>query len=149
MVTGALAQVTADLLRRLDINVDVALSDSGTVTQRRRSMEPLDKGGWSVGCWSFPGLWFLNPATHILLRGNSRDAWFGWPTAPRLETLRDEWIAATDLGEQKRIAREIQVVGMDELPCIPLGCVYRNTALAANLRDRVVGMPFFWNIRRA
>lgn len=149
VVTGALAQVTADLLRRLDINVDVALSDSGTVTQRRRSMEPLDKGGWSVGCWSFPGLWFLNPATHILLRGNGRDAWFGWPTAPRLETLRDEWMAATAPDEQKRIARAIQVAGMDELPCIPLGCVYHNTALAANLKDRVVGMPFFWNIRRA
>ncbi len=149
VVTGALAQVTADLLRRLDVNVEVALSDSGTVAQRRRSMEPLDKGGWSVGCWSFPGLWFLNPATHILLRGNGREAWFGWPTVPRLETLRDEWMAATAPDEQKRIAREMQVVGMDELPCIPLGCVYRTTALSANLRDRVVGMPFFWNIHRA
>jgi len=58
-------------------------------------------------------------------------------------------MAATAPDEQKRIARAIQVAGMDELPCIPLGCVYHNTALAANLKDRVVGMPFFWNIRRA
>ena len=149
VVTGALAQVAADLYRRLGLNVDVALTDSGTVVQRRRSMEPLDKGGWSVSCWSFPGLWMLNPATHILLRGNGRDAWFGWPTAPALETLRDQWIDATSFDEQKRIAREMQLVGMDELPCIPLGCLYRSTALAADLKDRVVGMPFFWNIRRA
>jgi peptide/nickel transport system substrate-binding protein len=149
VATSALAQVTADLLRRLDMNVEAALSDSGTVVLRRRSMEPLDKGGWSVGCWAFPGLWFLTPATHILLRGNGKEAWFGWPTAPRLEQLRDQWMDATSPDAQQRIAREIQVVGMDELPCIPLGCVYQSTALAADLKDRVVGMPFFWNIRRA
>ena len=148
VVTAALTQVAADLFRRLDINLDADLSDSGTVVQRRRSMEPLDKGGWSVGHWSFPGLWFMNPATHILLRGNGKSAWFGWPTAPRLEALRDEWMQAPDLAAQKRIAREMQVVGMDELPCIPLGCPFRSTALASDLKDRVIGMPFFWNIRR-
>ncbi|MCW3475240.1 ABC transporter substrate-binding protein [Limobrevibacterium gyesilva] len=149
VTTAALTQVAADLLRRLGLNLDAALTDSGTVVQRRRSMQPLDKGGWSVGCWAFPGLWFINPATHILLRGNGRDAWFGWPTAPRLEALRDQWMEATDLAAQKRIAREIQVVAMDELPCIPLGCVYRSTAMRRDLKDRVVGMPLFWNIRRA
>ena len=30
---------------------------------------------------------------------------------------------------------------MDELPCIPLGCIYRNTALRSDLTDRVTGMP--------
>jgi peptide/nickel transport system substrate-binding protein len=149
VTTAALVQVAADLLRRMDINLDVAFSDSGTVVQRRRSMEPLDKGGWSLSCWSFPGLWFLTPATHILLRGNGRDGWFGWPTAPRLETLRDQWMAAPDFANQQRIAREIQEVAMDELPCIPLGCVYRSTAMNSDLKDRVVGMPLFWNIRRA
>ena len=149
VTTAALTQVAADLFRRLGLNLDAALSDSGTVVQRRRSMEPLDKGGWSVGCWSFPGLWFLNPATHILLRGNGRDAWFGWPTAPRLEEMRDHWMATSDLDVQKEIAREIQVAAMDELPCIPLGCVYRSTVMSRDLRDRVTGMPFFWNIRRA
>lgn len=148
VTTAALAQVTADLLPRLGIDLDAAFSDSGTVVQRRRSMEPIEKGGWSVGCWAFPGLWFLTPATHILLRGNGRDAWFGWPSAPRLETLRDEWMDAADEDARRRIARAIQEAAMDEIPCIPLGCTYRSTAMNRDLKDRVVGMPFFWNIRR-
>ena len=69
--------------------------------------------------FGFPGLWFQNPATHILLRGNGRDAWFGWPSIPRLEELRDAWMESTDLATQQRIARDMQIVGMHELPCIP------------------------------
>lgn len=73
----------------------------------------------------------------------------GRPAPARLEELRDRWMAAPDLEAQRRIAREVQVAAMDELPCIPLGRVYRSKAMARDLRDRVMGMPFFWNIRRA
>ena len=58
-------------------------------------------------------------------------------------------MAASDPDAQKGIAREIQVAAMDELPYIPLGCVYRSTVMNRDLKDRVTGMPFFWNIRRA
>jgi peptide/nickel transport system substrate-binding protein len=147
-VTNSMALVTADLFPRLGFNFEAALVEGASVTQRRRSMEPVEKGGWSVSCWSFPGLWFQNPATHILLRGNGRDAWFGWPTVPKLEELRDAWMDATDLATQQRLAREMQVVGMDELPCIPLGALYRVTALNTALKDRLPGFPIFWNLRR-
>ena len=146
--TNAMAQVTADLFPRLGFNFEPTLMDGGSVTQRRRSMEPVDKGGWSVSCWAFPGLWFQNPATHILLRGNGKDAWFGWPTIPRLEELRNDWMETPDQDRQKQIARQIQEVGMQELPCIPLGAIYRVTALRKNLVGREVGFPIFWNIRR-
>ncbi len=149
VVTKALTEVAADVFQRLGMNLDLALSDSGTVVQRRRSMEPLERGGWSVGCWSFPGLWFVDPSTHILLRGNGRDAWFGWPIVPKLEELRNAWLETPDLDGQQRIAREMQVVGMDELPCIPLGSVFQSTALRRDLKDRVLGFPIFWNLRRA
>jgi peptide/nickel transport system substrate-binding protein len=43
----------------------------------------------------------------------------------------------------------MQVVAMDELPAIPLGAIFRSTALRSSLKDRVIGMPIFWNIRRA
>jgi len=147
--TASLAQVTADLLPRIGFDLEPMLVDNASVVQRRRSMEPVERGGWSVSCWAFPGLWFENPATHILLRGNGREAWFGWPTAPRLEALRDAWLEAPDLAAQQRIAREIQIVAMDELPCIPLGAIYRSTATSRTLQGRVTGFPIFWNIARA
>jgi len=147
--TASLAQVAADLLPRLGFNLEPMLVDNASVVQRRRSQESPERGGWSVSCWAFPGLWFENPATHILLRGNGRDAWFGWPSAPRLEALRDAWMAAPDLASQQRIARELQVAAMDELPSLPLGAIYRTTALSRGLRDRVTGFPIFWNLKRA
>jgi peptide/nickel transport system substrate-binding protein len=147
-VTGTMAQVTADLMPRLGFNFEAALLDSASVTQRRRSMEPVENGGWSLSCWAFPGLWFENPGTHSLIRGNGKDAWFGWPTAPRIEALRDEWLVAPTPEAQQRLAREMQVVAMDELPSIPLGCLYRLTALKRSLRGRVAGFPIFWNLRR-
>ena len=39
-------------------------------------------------------------------------------------------------------------MAMDELPSIPLGCFYSNTALRRDLADRIPGPSLFWNIRR-
>lgn len=120
---SALTQVGIDLFRRLGMNLDVQLTDWATVVARRPSKERADKGGWSVSFYSNPGFDLLNPATNAILRGNGAGAWFGWPTIPRLEELRDQWFDAAEPSAQKAITREMQVVAMRELPFIPLGGV--------------------------
>jgi peptide/nickel transport system substrate-binding protein len=42
------ATVTAELLKKIGMNVDLVSSDWGTVTQRRAKMEPVEQGGWSI-----------------------------------------------------------------------------------------------------
>jgi len=42
----ALAAVTEDLLKRLDMNVDAQALDWATAVQRRAKTDPVDKGGW-------------------------------------------------------------------------------------------------------
>ena len=37
------------------------------------------------------------PKTSIL--GNGQNAWFGWPTSPRIEQLRTDWFNAPDAAE--------------------------------------------------
>jgi len=64
----AMTQVAADLFRRLGFNMDLALSDWGTVIQRRASREPLDKGGWSALLTSFTSYDFLDPAPGSMRR---------------------------------------------------------------------------------
>ena len=145
---SALTQVGIDLFRRLGLNLDIQLTDWATVVSRRPNKEPVEKGGWSVSFYSNPGLDLLNPATNAILRGNGAGAWFGWPTIPRLETLRDQWFDAAEPAAQAAITREMQVVAMEELPFIPLGGLRSFTATQGSLRDRVVGFPIFWNIRR-
>ena len=145
---AAMSQVAADMFRRLGVNLDFVQMDWGTTVQRRASREPLDKGGWSVLCTAFDAFDFLDPSGHFPLRANGANAWFGWPDIPRLEALRDAWFEAPDLEAQKRIAREIQAVALDEVVYVPLGSYLQLTGLRRNLENRVVGPPLFWNIRR-
>lgn len=119
------------------------------MVQRRASREPLDKGGWSAFCTAFAPFDFLDPSGHYPLRGNGAGAWFGWPTIPKLEELRDAWFLAPDLPAQQRLAREMQRVALDEVAYIPLGSYMSMTALKKDLKDRVDGFAIFWNIKRA
>ncbi len=149
LAPAAMTQVGADLVRRLGFNADIVITDWGTTVQRRTSREPVANGGWSMLFTSFSSFEFLDPAAHTPLRGNGAAAWPGWPTAPRLEELRDAWFEAPEGEAQKRICREMQEVAMDELPYIPVGAYVSNTALRRDLRGRVPGFAIFWNIGRA
>ncbi|MBE9604831.1 ABC transporter substrate-binding protein [Acetobacteraceae bacterium H6797] len=144
----AMTQVGADMLRRLGMNADIALSDWGTVVTRRTSKEPVDKGGWSMLFTSFSSFDFVDPASHGPLRGNGASAWPGWPDMPQLEKLRDDWFLAPTLDAQKAIARDMQRVVMDELPYVPVGAYKSMTAINKNLTGRVPGFAIMWNLRR-
>jgi ABC-type transport system substrate-binding protein len=144
----AMTQVAADLFKRLGFNQDVALSDWGTVIQRRASKEAVEKGGWSVLCAAFSSFDFADPAVHPLLRGNGAGGWFGWPTIPALESLRANWFDAPDDATREAICAEIQHVALDEVAYIPLGIYSGFTAMRSNLTDRVNGFALFWNLRR-
>ncbi len=147
LAPAALTQVAADLFRRLGFNMDLALSDWGTVIQRRASQEPLERGGWSALLTSFTSYDFLDPALHPLARGNGVKGWPGWPTLPRLEQLRDAWFDAPDPAARKAICDDIQRVVIDEVAWVPVGGYLSMTALRRNLVDRVNGFAIFWGLR--
>jgi len=148
LAPSALTQVAADMFRRLGVNMELALSDWGTVIQRRTSREPVDKGGWSVLCTASSSFDQADPAAHSMIRGNGTAGWPGWPSIPKLEELRNAWFDAPTLDEQKRIAVEIQRIALDEVSYIPLGSYFGKTALRRNLTGRVPGLMLLWNLRR-
>jgi peptide/nickel transport system substrate-binding protein len=149
LAPSAISQVCADLFRRLGMNLDAPSMDWGTAVQRRTSREPVEKGGWSVVLTTFGSFEFADPAGHFPLRGNGLGGWPGWPSLPQLEALRDAWFDAPDLAAEQAIAREIQTVAMDELPYIPLGAYWTNTARRRTVTDRVPGFAIFWNLKKA
>ncbi len=146
---NALALVAADMLQKCGLNVDLQAMDWGTVIQRRASKSPPQQGGWSVFFTTLTGNDMSNPATNLALRGNGANAWFGWPTAPRLEALRSEWLDAADLASQQRIAAEIQAQGFVDVPFLPLGEFFQPTVYRRSLQGMLKGMPLFWNLRQA
>lgn len=145
----ALTQVAGDLFRRLGFNQDLALSDWGTVIQRRASREPLERGGWSALLTAFASFDFSDPAMHPLLRGNGLQGWPGWPTIPQLETLRDAWFETPDEPSRRTIAADMQRVAIEEVAFVPVGAYLVATSLRRNLVDRVPGFAIFWGLKRA
>jgi peptide/nickel transport system substrate-binding protein len=145
---NALAVVAADMLTKSGFNVDAQTTDWGTVLQRRTSKAPAGQGGWSVFCSSFAGIDMANPATNLPLRSNGPDAWFGWPDSPKIEALRDRWLVAPDLASQQAIARDIQIQAFTDVPYLPLGQYFQQTAQRKTLTGTLKGLPIFWNVRR-
>jgi peptide/nickel transport system substrate-binding protein len=145
----AMGLVAADLFRQIGMNLDLVATDWGSVLRRIVNTEPPDRGGWNVMCTFTAATSQINPAAHNMIRGNGRNASFGWPTAPELERLRDEWLfEAKDDADRLRIGRAMQRQAFIDVPYIPLGLWYQNTAYRANLTGVLKGLPLFWNVRR-
>ncbi len=142
----ALAEVAADELRQVGMNVDVQSGDWGTVSTRRANRGPLDKGGWSIFVTGLSNA--LDPGGHLGLRANGAKAWFGWPDSPRLEALRRDWIAAPNVGAQAAICADLQRQAFLDVPCIPLGEYRGLTAHKADLSGFAPGAALFFGVKR-
>ncbi len=146
---NAIAEVGADMLRKIGMNVDQVAADWGTVVQRSVSRQPLDKGGWSMFASFTGGIDAGTPGNNNLLRGNGPAAYNGWPTAPKLEALRDQWLASDDLALQRSLCRQIQDQAWEDVPFLPLGSYDQPTAYRSDLTDMLKGLILFTNVRRA
>lgn len=141
--------VTADLLKRLGMNVELVETDWGSVVQRRGSRAPVAQGGWSIFHTWWPSLTIYTPAVNPTLRGQGERGWFGWYENPRVETLAAEWLDAPDDASRAAIAEKIQVESFREAPIVPLGQFFMRTAYRANLTGFLQGAaPYPWNVRR-
>jgi peptide/nickel transport system substrate-binding protein len=146
---NALSLVTADILRRLGMNLELVATDWGTLVQRRASREPVDKGGWSLIHTTASGTDLAIPAIHLFLRANGRNAWFGWPEDAEIERLREEWLSAGDPAEAKRIGEGLNARAMEVLPYIPLGFYWQPSAWRRNVTGAFrAPATVFWNIAK-
>jgi peptide/nickel transport system substrate-binding protein len=140
----AVAQVGADLLKRIGFNIDLQTMDYGTQIQRRASKMPAAQGGWNVIFNWFNGYNRYDPAAHLGIT----PTWVGWVPVPEIEALRAKWFEAGDLKSRQEIARQIQMLVWRDVPYIPLGTYYPTTAY----RRGLTGIPHsgvtFFNIAR-
>ncbi|WP_149541083.1 ABC transporter substrate-binding protein [Siccirubricoccus phaeus] len=146
---GPMGQVTADLLQRLGMNVELVETDWGSVVQRRTSRESVDKGGWSIFHTWWASISIINPAVNATVRGQGERGWFGWYRNDRVEELAAQWLQAATEADRKRLADEIQKESLENVPVLPLGEFFIRTAY----RDSLDGIlkassPLFWSVRR-
>jgi peptide/nickel transport system substrate-binding protein len=142
--------VVAQELTNAGFNVDDQAMDWATVQARRTNRGPLNEGGWSMFPTVTPVPEQTTPLVGMFMRGNGKDAFFGWPEDAETERLYDTWLATADPAEQTRLERQYELRAYETVPFIPLGRYLQTSAW----RDNVTGIlkgpcVVFWNIAKS
>ena len=149
-ITKAQGDVTADLLRRLGMNVDFVATDWGTVGQRRALRNPPGQGGWSMFHTWHAGADAINPVVYNAVRANGDGAWFGWPNIPAVEAEVPNWLAATTLEQERAAVGRLNRAAMENVVYAPTGFFLFYQAWRANVSGIVKGpIPFAWGVSKS
>ncbi len=149
-IVKAQGDVTADLLKRLGMNVDFVATDWGSVIARRAQKTPIGQGGWSMFHSWHAGADCTNPAAYTAIRASGDKAWFGWPDVPAVETEVTNWFDATTLEAEKGAIARLNKAAMESVVFAPTGFFSINQAWRSNISGIVKGpLPFHWGVSKA
>ncbi|RVT90677.1 ABC transporter substrate-binding protein [Rhodovarius crocodyli] len=149
-ITKAFGDVTADLLKRLGMNVDFVATDWGTVGQRRAVKAPPAQGGWNIFFSWHAGADCTNPAAYQAIRATGDGAWFGWPNIPEAEAKVAEWYAAPNLDAEKAAIRGLNRASLEHVTYAPTGFFLGYTAWRSNISGIVKApVPFAWGVSKS
>ncbi|HEY5830732.1 MAG TPA: ABC transporter substrate-binding protein [Hyphomicrobiaceae bacterium] len=146
----AMGEITADLLKKIGMTVDVVATDWGTVGQRRASKNPPGQGGWGMFHTWHAGSDCASPVGNIAIRTNGEKAWFGWPDNAEVEKDIAAWYDAKSLDEEKAIIARVNKAGMEHVTYIPTGFYFGYQAWRTSLDGVGNGpLPWFWGPKKA
>jgi peptide/nickel transport system substrate-binding protein len=141
--------VVAQQLREAGFKVDLQAADWQTVVGRRASQKPPKDGGWNMFFTNWASADVSNPIANLTIGGQGKSGgWFGWAEDSKIEQLKDAFVRAPSLEEQKKVAAEIQQEAYDQVLYIPLGQYQAPSAWRKSLTGVLDGpaTPIFWNI---
>lgn len=144
----AWGDVTVDLLKRLDMKVDFAAVDWGTLIARRVQKSPPHQGGWQMFISGYFGVEFPDPS-HRTLRANGNEVSNGWANDPQIEAEIAAWYDSTSLDEEKTIVRRLNRLALDHVVYAPLGVLMRHYAWRKNVSGIMQApLPLFWGVSK-
>jgi peptide/nickel transport system substrate-binding protein len=143
------APVTKSLLEQGGFKVDMQSMDWQTVVTRRTKREPANQGGWNIFHTFAPATDLMNPVSNPYMAANGDKAWFGWPTDPEMEKLRETFSKETDPAKAKELARAIQDRALETAQYGWIGQWYGPGAARANITGWLKApAPVMWNIEK-
>jgi peptide/nickel transport system substrate-binding protein len=149
-IAKAQGDVTADLLKRLGVNVDFAAVDWGTVGARRVMKTPPGQGGWQMLHTWHAGADCVNPAVAVGVRATGDKGLYGWPDVSEVEAQVTAWYEAKTLEEEKAAVRRLNKAALDNVVYAPTGFFLTYQAWRKNVTGVVKGpMPFFWGVAKS
>jgi len=142
--------VVSAALRRAGFNVELKAMDWQTLVGVCGSQKSPAEGGWNIFASNSILATSGSPITNFTLAAAGLTSWVGWPSVPEIEALRNRFARATDPGERKQIAADIQKLAIDEGVIMPLGQFLRPAAYSTRLTDLVESpVTVFWNLKKS
>ena len=130
-------------------NIDAQPMDWGTVQTRRNNRGQLNEGGWSMFPTVTPVAEMRSPLVAMFMRGNGKNAFFGWPEDPETERMYDEWLGLSDPVEQTKLERDYVLRAYETVPFVPLGRYVQSSAWRENITGILKGPSIvFWNVKK-
>ncbi|SDJ98984.1 peptide/nickel transport system substrate-binding protein [Bradyrhizobium sp. Rc2d] len=145
-------ELTAQLLRGIGMNVELAPGDRSAMVKRRALKTPVAEGGWSMimGPWGAGSFDDLVGNDLTLMNGDK--AWIGWPKDDKYEALRAQWPDAKSVEERKALARKLQQAWWDHAGTPYLGESVQPVARRKSLTGLLAGRSEYvkmWNLQKA
>jgi peptide/nickel transport system substrate-binding protein len=144
--------VAAQLLREAGFKVDLQATDWQTVVSRRASQKPPKEGGWNMFFTNWVAADVSNPIANLSIGGQGKKGgWFGWAEDAKIEQLKDAFVRASSIDEQKKIAADIQKEAYEQVIYIPLGQYLLPSGWRKSLSGVLDGpaTPLFWNVDKS
>ncbi len=147
---NAVAQVTAENLKKIGINVDLQMSDWGAVITRRGNKSNPYQGGYHIFQTFSDGVGGMSPLTNISVgTGCDGKNWFGWPCDEEADKIRNAYLRSTTEADQMKNLEALHKRLWEVVPYVPLGKYERLSAWRKNLdgvlRTNVLAL---WNIEK-
>jgi len=144
-----MAPVTKALLEQGGFKVDMQSMDWQTVVTRRTKKEPANQGGWNIFHTFSVAADILNPISTSYMVANGDKAWFGWPTDPEMEKLRDAYAKETDPAKSKALAKAVQDRAIETAQYGWVGQWYGPGAARGTVTGWLKApVPVMWNIEK-
>ena len=143
------APVTKSLLEQAGFKVDMQSMDWQTLVTRRTKKDPPNAGGWNVFHTFSVAADILNPISDSYMVAQGDKSWFGWPTDPEMEKLRDAYAKETDPAKAKALAGAVQARAIETAQYGWIGQWYGPGAARTNVTGWLKApVPVMWNIEK-
>ncbi len=142
--------ITADLLKKIGMNVDMQLSDWGSVAARRAKKDPPSQGGWNLFHTSANGAQLASPLTSpsTITTCDGRN-FPGWPCDQVEEDMRTQYIRETNPAKQKDLLEAMHRQLWQSVPYVPLGQFRQPFLWRSNIKGVVkANTVVYWNIEK-
>ena len=142
--------ITADLLKQIGMNVDMQLSDWGSVAARRAKKDAPSKGGWNLFHTSANGAQLASPLTSPSTITTCDGKNFpGWPCDQAEEDMRMQYIRETDPAKQRALLDAMHRQLWQSLPYVPLGQFRQPFLWRSNVKGVLkTNTVVYWNIAK-